>query len=117
MTTGEFEFDTIFLNTHDDSSMEPKLYFPGASYFLWVVFIILMPVLFNNLLVHKVIFIGLIKYNVLHQYKLQKVPVPIVQVGLAVGDTAAERARATLTKLGLQVLKFNINYKSLHDKI
>ena len=35
---------------------------------------------------------------------LHKVTSFFVQVGLAVGDTAAERARATLTKLGLQVL-------------
>lgn len=32
------------------------------------------------------------------------------QVGLAVGDTASERARATLIRLGLQVIKCLINY-------
>ena len=54
MTTGEFEFDTLFINTvegNDDGGQLPTLYFSGAAYFLWIVFIILMPVLFNNLLV------------------------------------------------------------------
>ena len=30
-----------------------------------------------------------------------------IQVGLAVGDTASERARATLIRLGLQVLEMH----------
>ena len=56
MTTGEFEFDTLFLNTVDNFDNNngaplPTLHFPGAAYFLWIVFIIMMPVLFNNLLV------------------------------------------------------------------
>jgi len=43
MTTGEFEFDTIFFSTELD--------FAAVSYVLWIVFVILMPVLLTNLLV------------------------------------------------------------------
>jgi len=43
MTTGEFEFDTIFFETQLD--------FVTISYILWIVFVILMPVLLTNLLV------------------------------------------------------------------
>ena len=43
MTTGEFEFEEIFF-----SSTIP---YPYTTYALWIVFIIVMPVLFNNLLV------------------------------------------------------------------
>jgi len=43
MTTGEFEFDTIFFATGLD--------FAEVSYILWIVFVILMPVLLTNLLV------------------------------------------------------------------
>lgn len=45
MTTGEFEFEEIFF-----SSTIP---YPYTTYALWVVFIIVMPVLFNNLLVRS----------------------------------------------------------------
>ena len=43
MTTGEFEFDTIFFATQLD--------FVTVSYIIWIVFVILMPVLLTNLLV------------------------------------------------------------------
>jgi len=43
MTTGEFEFDTIFF--------ENALDFAAVSYILWIVFVVLMPVLLTNLLV------------------------------------------------------------------
>ena len=43
MTTGEFEFDTIFFSDTLD--------FAHVSYILWIIFIILMPVLLTNLLV------------------------------------------------------------------
>ena len=43
MTTGEFEFDTIFFSNTLD--------FAVISYVLWIIFIILMPVLLTNLLV------------------------------------------------------------------
>ena len=43
MTTGEFEFDTIFFANPLD--------YVAISYILWIIFIILMPVLLTNLLV------------------------------------------------------------------
>ena len=43
MTTGEFEFDTIFFSDTLD--------FAVISYILWIIFVILMPVLLTNLLV------------------------------------------------------------------
>ena len=46
MITGEFEFDAIFLNNSADT-----ITYPVTTYVLWIVFVILMPILFNNLLV------------------------------------------------------------------
>ena len=46
MITGEFEFDEIFLNNSADT-----IPYPVTTYILWIVFVILMPILFNNLLV------------------------------------------------------------------
>ena len=43
MTTGEFEFDKIFFSS--------TVSYPYTTYILWIIFIILMPILFNNLLV------------------------------------------------------------------
>ena len=50
MTTGEFDFDTIYLN--DDDSRE--LAYPIEFTILWVVFVIMMPILFSNLLVSAI---------------------------------------------------------------
>ena len=47
MTTGEFEFDTIFYAATLD--------YAAISYILWIIFIIFMPVLLTNLLVCTVI--------------------------------------------------------------
>ena len=51
MTTGEFEFDTIFVNDQglvDDGLVVP---FPTLTTILWIIFVVTMPILFNNLLV------------------------------------------------------------------
>jgi hypothetical protein len=52
MTTGEFDFDSIFrqdpVGESDDAEEIP---FPQISYILWIVFVILMPVLLTNMLV------------------------------------------------------------------
>ena len=50
MTTGEFEFDTIYINDEELAS-ETSLAYPIEFTILWVVFIIMMPILFSNLLV------------------------------------------------------------------
>lgn len=54
MTTGEFEFDTIYLNDEEFVEGGIRLAFPVEFTILWVVFIIMMPILFSNLLVSVV---------------------------------------------------------------
>ena len=51
MTTGEFEFDTIFINEQDLVNDGLVLLFPTLTAIIWVIFIVTMPILFNNLLV------------------------------------------------------------------
>ena len=69
---GEFEFDNIFFS----NSNEPgdKLNYPGVSYALFVVFLVLMAILVTNLL-----------------------------VGLAVDDIKAVQEQAVLKRLAMQV--------------
>ena len=50
MTTGEFEFDTIFQQTGDFKGQDDITY-PVVSYILWILFLVLMPILLTNLLV------------------------------------------------------------------
>jgi len=54
MTTGEFEFDPIFRQFPggaEDGQVSRELPFLPVSVFLWIAFIILMPILLTNLLV------------------------------------------------------------------
>ena len=52
MATGELGYDDIFRQSTTNSiSTAPDVPFPAISYIMWVIFIILMPVLFTNLLV------------------------------------------------------------------
>ena len=52
MTTGEMGFEGIFhLSSGGSDSDIPPIPFPEISYILWVIFLILMPILFTNLLV------------------------------------------------------------------
>ena len=51
MTTGEFEFDTIFVNDQELVDEGVKLFLPHLTAILWVIFVITMPILFSNLLV------------------------------------------------------------------
>ena len=51
MTTGEFEFDTIFVNEQELVDDGLDLLFPALTSILWIVFVVTMPILFNNLLV------------------------------------------------------------------
>ena len=48
MTTGEFEYDTIFRQCND-SFCEEELTYLTASFILWIIFLIFMPILFTNL--------------------------------------------------------------------
>ena len=56
MTTGEFEFDSIFRQApggveFKEINMLGEIPYPPISYMLWIAFIILMPILLTNLLV------------------------------------------------------------------
>ena len=52
MTTGEMGYENIFhLSSGGSDRFIPPIPFPEISYILWVIFLILMPILFTNLLV------------------------------------------------------------------
>ena len=52
MTTGEMGYEDIFHQASGGSDDDiPPIPFPEVSYILWVIFLILMPILFTNLLV------------------------------------------------------------------
>ena len=60
LTLGEFDFDDLFFNSDQDPVMatadnpdplQPELLYPVASYILWIVFVIVMPIVLINLLV------------------------------------------------------------------
>ena len=52
MAIGAVDYDNIFRQSIADSmSTAPDVPFPAISYIMWVIFIILMPILFTNLLV------------------------------------------------------------------
>ena len=51
MTTGEFEFDKIFIYDQELVDEGLSLFLPELTAVLWVIFIIIMPILFSNLLV------------------------------------------------------------------
>ena len=93
MTTGEFDFDSIFrqdpVGESDDAEEIP---FPQISYILWIGFVILMPVLLTNMLVICLVHAYIdINYCILYK------------VGLAVGDIQTVQDEAELKKLALQV--------------
>ena len=52
MTTGEFDYDSIFRqNPTGESDNAEEIPFPPISFILWIVFVIIMPVLLTNMLV------------------------------------------------------------------
>ena len=55
-STGGFDFDAIFRQapgaTTDDNDLG-EIPFPSVSYVMWIIFIIIMPILLNNLLVSE----------------------------------------------------------------
>ena len=54
MTTGDFEYDSIFRQYTEGATAEDmmrEIPFPAASYVLWIFFLIMMPILLTNLLV------------------------------------------------------------------
>ena len=55
--TGGFDFDAIFRQapggTEEDNALT-EIPFPAVSYIMWITFIIIMPILLNNLLVSEI---------------------------------------------------------------
>ena len=52
MTTGNFDYDNTFRqDSSGESDFEEELPFLPVTYILWITFVILMPLLLNNLLV------------------------------------------------------------------
>ena len=53
MTAGDFNFDTVFrLSPSGESENAEEILFLDISYILWIIFVIIMPVLFTNMLVN-----------------------------------------------------------------
>lgn len=53
MAAGDFNFDTVFrLSPSGASESTQEILFPPISYILWIIFVILMPILFTNMLVN-----------------------------------------------------------------
>jgi len=55
MTTGEFEFDTLFINDQELVDEGVNLFLPELKAIMWVIFIFVMPILFGNLLVSNMV--------------------------------------------------------------
>ena len=52
MVTGEMDYESIFRQSSSGTvDPDPPLPFPEISYLLWIVFLVMIPILFNNLLV------------------------------------------------------------------
>ena len=97
MTSGEMEYEQVFrfrdFDNDDTTTAVGDINYITMSHVLFVIFIILMPVLFANLLVSTSI--AVVNNNVI---------AIDIQIGLAVGDTQKVEEKATLTYLSLQVL-------------
>ncbi|KAF4095954.1 transient receptor potential cation channel subfamily A member 1b [Onychostoma macrolepis] len=70
MTVGELNYQSTFLNAYENSRMA----FPGVTYFVFVLFVLLMPILLMNLM-----------------------------IGLAVGDIAEVQRNAELKRIAMQI--------------
>ncbi|CAM4721838.1 unnamed protein product [Leuciscus chuanchicus] len=70
MTVGELNYQTTFLNTYEEGHMA----FPGVTYSVFVLFVLLMPILLMNLM-----------------------------IGLAVGDIAEVQRNAELKRIAMQI--------------
>ena len=59
MTAGDFSLDTIFrLSPSGESEEEKEILFPIISIILWIIFLIIMPLLFINMLVRSMLIMG-----------------------------------------------------------
>ena len=54
MITGEMDYEGIFRQSSGGTEDQiPELPFPEISYLLWIIFLIMVPILLNNLLVNN----------------------------------------------------------------
>ena len=86
MTAGDFSFDTLFRRSPSgESESATEILFPRMSYVLWIIFVILMPVLFTNMLVNIIrnIIITLWQNFASNTYINSLVPRPPVYVPFA----------------------------------
>ena len=52
MTTGELDYDAIFrLDPAGESDDLQEIEYPPISYVIWILFLVVMPVIFTNMLV------------------------------------------------------------------
>ncbi|XP_059390620.1 transient receptor potential cation channel subfamily A member 1-like [Carassius carassius] len=70
MTVGELNYQSTFLNAYENGRMA----FPGVTYFIFLIFVLLMPILLMNLM-----------------------------IGLAVGDIAEVQRNAELKRIAMQI--------------
>jgi len=68
-TTGEFEFDTTFINDQELVDEGLSLFLPELTVIMWVMFIIVMPILFGNLLVSNMAIITLPPKAIANHFK------------------------------------------------
>ena len=72
MTAGDFSFDTIFrLSPSGESESDKEILFPIISIILWIIFLIIIPILFINMLVRSIHIMGqLVGINMGHKWVL-----------------------------------------------
>ena len=63
-STGGYNYNGIFRLGRFAEDREPNIEipFPAVSYFLWIIFIVVMPILLNNLLVGTIIRYDIVRY-------------------------------------------------------
>ena len=66
MTTGELDYDEIF---HQQEG-EEEIAFPAVSFILWIIFLVLIPVLLNNLLVSCQFYLQSINLSMTCNYEM-----------------------------------------------
>ena len=100
MTEGEYDMDSILRQNNQMSS--PDIQYPVVAFSLIIVFVVLMPILFLNLLVCS--------YSINSIHLL----IHFIQTGLAVGDTQEIQKSADTYRLVLRVRL--INYIKIFDQ-
>ena len=105
MTTGEFEYDSLFRQNPGGISPGdnplPPLEFEALARVLWLVFLVFMPIILVNLLVSPSDSVDSLSHLTLSIW-VRSYFIPL-QVGLAVDDIKGIQEAAALKRLELQV--------------